>query len=56
MLEKEHLKKFDRTGTKHTEESKEKMRQAKLGKKRGPNKPKTDKNNNDIRFDMRVIA
>jgi hypothetical protein len=28
--------KFDRTGTKHSDESKEKMRQAKLGKTRGP--------------------
>jgi len=36
MSEKEHLKKFDRTGAKHTDESKEKMRRAKLGKKRGP--------------------
>ncbi|SAK46515.1 hypothetical protein AWB76_00928 [Caballeronia temeraria] len=32
--------KMDRTGTTHSEESKEKMRQAKLGKTRGPYKKK----------------
>ncbi|MGY6156625.1 hypothetical protein [Paraburkholderia graminis] len=46
-MDKDHLKKFDRTGVKHTDESKEKMRQAKLGKKRGEYKKKHQDNNNN---------
>ena len=39
-MDPDKLKKFDRTGTKHSEETKEKIRNALEGKKRGKYKKK----------------
>lgn len=45
-MDEEKLKRFDRTGTKHSEETKKKISEAQKGKKRGKYRPRIKKDNN----------
>ncbi|WP_176061572.1 NUMOD3 domain-containing DNA-binding protein [Burkholderia multivorans] len=44
-MDEEKLKRFDRTGTKHSEETKKKISEAQKGKKRGKYRPRVNKDN-----------
>ena len=46
-MNEEKLKRFDRTGTKHSEETKKKISEAQKGKKRGKYRSRVKKDNNE---------